>query len=347
MTVTSTTSGELNGVRPTLLDVARAAGVSAATASRVLNGFHQIRPETRRQVEGAMAELGYVRQRSARHVRPNRTGSVAFVVCEEGPRLFADPFFPRVLWGASRELSPAGIQLVLLMVRSAQEYQTSALRYLRGGHVDGALFVSMHGKHPIDLDKVSVPVVFCGCPVGTATENLCYVDADNRGGAQRAVRYLVESGRQVIATVAGPQDMKPGVDRLDGFRSVLSKVGMFDPRLVAYGDFGQASGDHAVQLLLERRPDVDAIFVASDLMAVGALRSLRRNGRRVPDDVALIGFDDSPIARQTEPALTTVHQPIEEMGSRMARELLTLIRTSTPNGKRVVLDTELIVRDSA
>jgi DNA-binding LacI/PurR family transcriptional regulator len=337
----------VGGARPTLLDVARAAGVSAATASRVINGFHQIRPETRRQVEGAIAELGYVRQRAARGVRPNRTGSIAFVVCEEGPKLFADPFFARVLWGASRELGQAGMQLVLLVVRSAQDYQASALRYLRGGHVDGALFVSMHGRHPIDLDQVSVPVVFCGCPVGTDTQNLCYIDADNRGGAERATRYLLESGRQVIATVAGPQDMKPGVDRLDGYRAALTAAGLFDRRLITYGDFGQASGDHAVHLLLERRPDVDAVFVASDLMAVGALRALRRGGRRVPDDVAVIGFDDSPIARQTEPPLTTVRQPVEEMGSRMARELLGLLRATEPNGRRVVLDTDLVLRDSA
>jgi DNA-binding LacI/PurR family transcriptional regulator len=335
-------SGEPAGDRPTLLDVARAAGVSAATASRVINGFHQIRPETRRQVEGAIAELGYVRQRAARAVRPNRTGSIALVVCEEGPKLFADPFFARVLWGASRELGQAGMQVVLLMVRSAQD-----LRYLRGGHVDGALVVSMHGRHPIDPDKVSVPLVFCGCPVGTDSENLCYVDADNRGGAESATRHLVESGRQVIATVAGPQDMKPGVDRLDGYRAALTDAGLFDRRLVAYGDFGQSSGDHAVHLLLQRRPDVDAVFVASDLMAVGVLRALRRSGRRVPDDVAVIGFDDSPIARQTEPPLTSVRQPVEQMGSRMARELLTLLRTAQPNPRRVVLDTELIVRESA
>lgn len=337
----------ISGERPTLLDVARAAGVSAATASRVLNGFHQVRPETRRQVEGAMAELGYTRLRSARGTQPDRTGSIAFVVCEEGPRLFSDPFFARVLWGASRELGPAGMQLVLLMVRSAQDYQASANRYLRGGHVDGALFVSMHGRHPIDLDGVSVPVVFGGCPAGADIEKLCYVDADNRGGAERAVRYLVESGRQVIATVAGPRDMTVGVDRLAGYRAALTAAGLFDPKLVAYGDFGQASGDHAVHLLLDRRPDLDAIFAASDLMAVGALRALRRTGRRVPDDVAVIGFDDSPIARQTDPPLTTVRQPIEEMGGTMARELLSLIRATRAHSRHVVLDTQLVVRDSA
>ena len=336
-----------SGERPTLLDVARTAGVSPATASRVLNGFHQVRPETRRQVENAMAELGYARRRSTRGAEPERTGSIAFIVCEEGARVFSDPFFARVLWGASRELAPTGMQLVLLMLRSPQDYQTTAVRYLRGGSVDGALLVSMHGRYPLDLDDVSVPVMFCGCPIGPDAENLCYVDADNRGGAERAVRYLVNSGRRVIATIAGPGDMAVGVDRLAGYRAALQDAGRFDPRLIAYGDFGQSSGDHAVQLLLNRRPDVDAIFCASDLMAAGALRALRRHGRRVPQDIAVVGFDDSPIARQTEPQLTTVRQPIEEMGGLMVRELLTLIRTSAPHRRRAVLDTRLVVRESA
>jgi DNA-binding LacI/PurR family transcriptional regulator len=332
--------------RPTLLDVARTAGVSTATASRVLNGFHHVRPETRRQVEEAMAALGYARLRSTRGAHPDRTGSIAFIVCEDGARVVSDPFFARVLRGASNELSPAGLQLLLLMVRSPEDYQSAAVRYLRRGNVDGALLASMHGRHPIDLDGISVPVVFCGCPIGTDTANLSYVDADNRGGAERAVRYLLASGRQVIATIAGPRDMTVGVDRLAGYRSALVDADRFDPRLVAYGDFSLSSGDHAAQLLLDRRPAVDAIFCASDLMAAGALRALRRGGRRVPEDVAVIGFDDSPIARQTEPQLTTVRQPIEEMGSLLARELLTLISESTGR-RRAVLDTRLIVRESA
>jgi DNA-binding LacI/PurR family transcriptional regulator len=280
-------------------------------------------------------------------VQPDRTGSIAFIVCEEGARVFSDPFFARVLRGASNELSPAGLQLLLLMVRSPEDYQSAAVRYLRRGHVDGALLASMHGRHPIDLDGISVPVMFCGCPIGADTTNLSYVDADNRGGAERAVRHLLKSGRQAIATIAGPRDMTVGVDRLAGYRSALVDADRFEPGLVAYGDFSQSSGDHATQLLLDRRPDVDAIFCASDLMAAGALRALRRGGRRVPDDVAVIGFDDSPIARQTDPQLTTVRQPIEEMGSLLARELLTLINASTAHRRRAVLDTQLVVRESA
>lgn len=334
--------------RPTLLDVAREAGVSAATASRVLNGFARVRPETRRQVETAMAALGYVRQRAVRANRPPRTASVAIIVCEEGRRLFSDPFFARIVWAANRELAAAGIQQVLLMVQSPPDYQTSAVRYLRNGHVDGAVFVSTHGRHRLRLDQVAVPVVFAGRPLmDVEPDRACYVDADNRGGAADAVRYLLTGGRSVIATIAGPPDMAPGVDRLAGYRDALDAAGVFDPGLVAYGDFGQASGEHAAYQLLDRRPGVDAIFAASDLMALGVLRALRRTGRRVPEDVAVIGFDDALIARHTEPPLTTVRQPIDEMGARTASELLTLIGGETGGPSHVILDTELVVRESA
>jgi DNA-binding LacI/PurR family transcriptional regulator len=333
---------------PTLADVARAAGVSSATASRVLNGFSRVRPETRRQVESAMAALGYERQRAARTPTQRRTRSIALVVCEENLKLFSDPYFARIVIGIGREAIAAGLQLVLLPVQSTPDCQAPAMHYLTGSHVDGALFVSMHGRSPLNLDAIDIPVVVGGRPVGAEADiPVTYVDADNRGGAARAVRHLIDSGRSVIATVAGPRDMTAGFDRLAGYRQVMADANRSDHGLVFFGDFGQASGEHATARLLERRPDVDAIFTASDLMAVGVLRALRRAGRDVPDDVAVIGFDDLAIGRHTDPPLTTVHQPIEEMGARMARELLGLIagRCAPPRG--VVLDTELVLRASA
>ncbi|HEY0494307.1 MAG TPA: LacI family DNA-binding transcriptional regulator [Kutzneria sp.] len=335
-------------VRPTLADVARVAGVSSATASRVLNGFPRVRAETRQQVESAMVALGYERQRAARTTAAPRTRSIAFVVCEEGLRLFSDPYFGRIAAGVSREVSAAGMQLVLLPVPSTRDCQEPAMNYLGGGHVDGALFVSMHGRSPLDFDRIDVPVVIGGRPVHSGgDEQFSYVDADNVGGAARAVRHLIDSGRSVIATVAGPRDMTVGLDRLAGYRRVMVDAERSDHGLVFFGDFGQASGEHAATRLLERRPDVDAIFTASDLMAVGVLRALRRTGRRVPDDVAVIGFDDLPIGRHTDPPLTTVRQPVEEMGARMARELLGLIVDGPSAPRRIVLDTELVLRASA
>lgn len=329
----------------TLADVAMSAGVSPATASRVLNGSPRVRPDTRRQVEEAMARLGYARNRAARSARPQPTGYIALVVCEEGTRLFSDPFFARILWGISQVLVPEELQLVLLMVRSANDH-LAAIRYLRSGHVDGALFVSMHGRHPFGLEHLGLPVTLVGRPF-SGGDNLSYVDADNRGGAERAVRYLIASGRTRIATVAGPRDMAPGVDRLAGYRSAVEEAGMTDPGLIGYGDFSQASGQHALCRLLDRRPGIDAVFAASDLMAAGVVRALRRTGHRVPGDVAVVGFDDSSLARHTDPPLTTMRQPVDEMGARAARELLALIARNGEEPRRVVLGTELIRRESA
>jgi len=293
-----------------------------------------------------MSALGYARQRAARLTTTQRTGSVALVVCEEVLRMFADPYFARIVAGVSRELSAAGTQLVLLGVPTTEDHRTSVVQYLKGRHVDGALVVSMHGRQPLDLGWLDIPVVFGGRPVHSWECDRCsYVDADNLGGAERATRYLIESGRTTVATVAGPQDMTAAVDRLLGYRKAMAAATRPDRGLVVFGDFGQASGEHAAARLLDRRPDVDAIFAASDLMAVGVLRALRRAGRRVPEDVAVIGFDDLPLGRRTDPPLTTVRQPIEEMGARMTRELLTMISGPT-TPRRMIVDTELVVRKS-
>jgi DNA-binding LacI/PurR family transcriptional regulator len=340
------TAVESSAVRPTLADVARTAGVSMATASRVLNGFPRVRPETRMQVESAMAALGYSRQRAARVTTSRRTESIALVVCEEVLRLFADPYLARVIAGVSKEASSAGMQLVLLAVPSTEDHQASVGQYLKGRHVDGALVVSMHGRRPLDLGWLDLPLVFGGRPVPRGEcDRFSYVDADNRGGAERATRYLIRAGRAAVATVAGPQDMTAGADRLLGYRQAMAEADRSDRGLVVFGDFGQASGEHATTRLLDRRPDIDAIFAASDLMAVGVLRALVRAGRRVPHDVAVIGFDDLPLGRRTDPPLTTVRQPIEEMGARMTRELLSMINgPATP--RRVIVDTELVIRRS-
>jgi DNA-binding LacI/PurR family transcriptional regulator len=167
------------------------------------------------------------------------------------------------------------------------------------------------------------------------------------GGAEQAVTHLVRRGRQVIATVCGPPDMVPGADRRAGWENALVDAGrQADASLVAEGDFTRAGGAAATRTLLAGRPDIDAVFVASDLMALGALDALKVVGRRVPEDVAVVGFDDSELARSAEPPLTTVRQPIERLGSEMARLLLAqLDEGAEPTG--VVLRTELVVRRSS
>jgi DNA-binding LacI/PurR family transcriptional regulator len=334
--------------RPTLADVAQAAGVSPATASRVLTGSAQVTPGTRALVEQAIASLGYVRNRAARSARPAKAGAVALVICEDTTRVFSEQYFPQILRSITAEFAPTGIQLVVLTVHAPREYRT-VVRYLRSRHVDGALVVSMHGRHPIDFGDIGIPVVLNGRPVA-GEGDVSYVDADNAGGAEAAVRYLLRAGRGQVATVAGPPDMAVGVDRLRGYRAAVAGAGPSDPSLIAYGDFSQLSAEHALGLLLDRRPGIGAIFAASDLMAVGVLRGLRKAGRRVPDDVAVIGFDDLPLAARTDPQLTTVRQPIAAMGIWMARELIVLMDgrgQTAPAASHRVLNTELVFRKSA
>jgi DNA-binding LacI/PurR family transcriptional regulator len=331
---------------PTLADVAHLAGVSSATASRVLTGSARVRPQTKDKVEQAMTRLGYVRNRAARAPASRRAGSIALVLGEETVRVFADPFFARLLRSVSRELSLADSQLVMLTLHSARDYQTVS-RYLRSGHVDGALFVSMHDRPDFDYESLGIPLALCGRPAVARGTSLSYVDADNIGGARSAVRYLLDSGRKAIATIAGPPDMAPGIDRLLGYRQALGVAGALDPGMIAYGDFSTMSGQHALLRLIDHRPGIDAVFAASDLMAAGALHALRRLGRRVPRDVAVIGFDDLPVAQQTTPQLTTVRQPVDAMGSRMVSEILAQIADPGREPSHVVLGTEVIQRGSA
>jgi DNA-binding LacI/PurR family transcriptional regulator len=335
---------------PTLADVAQLAGVSSATASRVLTGTARVRPQTRDKVEQAILRLGYVRNRAARSAASRQAGSVALVMGEETLKVFADPFFGRMLRSVSRALASADIQLVMITLHSPRDCHTVS-RYLRSGHVDGALFVSMHGRPmhgrpDFDFSSLGLPLVLCGRPV-TGGNALSYVDADNVGGACTAVSYLLDCGREAIATIAGPPDMAAGIDRLLGYRRSMAAAGSLDPGMVAYGDFSLISGQHALLRLLDHRPGIDAVFAASDLMAAGALHALRRLGRRVPDDVAVIGFDDAPSAQQTDPRLSTIRQPVDAMGVRLVRELMAQIADPDRDPAQVILDTELVLRSSA
>jgi DNA-binding LacI/PurR family transcriptional regulator len=257
--------------------------------------------------------------------------------------LFTDPFFGGIVRGVSQQLANTGQQLLLIMVQGADDH-ARVEKYLLGGHVDGVLLLSLHGADPLlaALDRASVPTVVGARPLDPRVD-LPYVDIDNRGGSRSAVKYLRDLGRREIATIAGPQDMAPGVDRLAGYRDVVGETA--DPTLVAYGDFSEASGERSMAELLEAHPSLDAVYVAADLMAAGSLRALRSAGRRIPDDVAVVGFDDVDLAQHTDPPLTTVRQPTVGMGQEMAKLLLAL--ADGPAQSPVLLPTELIIRDSA
>ncbi|MFJ4466275.1 LacI family DNA-binding transcriptional regulator [Streptomyces sp. NPDC089424] len=338
--------------RPTLEAVAARAGVSRATVSRVVNGGDGVREPLIERVRRAVDELGYVPNQAARSLVTRRHDAVAVVIAEPETRVFADPFFALQLRGISKELTAHDNQLVLLLTEGRDDHARVG-RYLAGGHVDGALVFSLHldDALPALIRRAGVPTVFGGRPDWSDDgDGAVYVDSDNRGGAREAVRHLVGLGRGRVAHIAGALDQTSAVDRLDGFRDVMADT---DPRLVAEGDFTPAGGARAMRELLERHPDLDAVFAANDLMASGALRVLREAGRRVPDDVAVVGFDDMlPLAEQTDPPLTTVRQDIEGMGRLMARLLLRRLRAGHGEPEEdsepgVVLSTTLVRRASA
>jgi DNA-binding LacI/PurR family transcriptional regulator len=315
--------------------------------SRVVNGSPKVSPAVRAQVERAVAKLGYVPNRAARSLVTRRAGSVALVVSEPHARFFSEPFFAGMVRGVSAALAETGVQLLLLIAHDLPD-RDRLERYVVGGHVDGVLLASLHGDDPLPgtLERAGVPAVLVGRPARAGPAS--YVDADNRGGARQAVDHVARRGRRRIATIAGPQNMGVGQDRLDGWRDGLRAAGLAaDDDLVEAGDFTEEGGAAAMGRLLRRpgRP-VDAVFAASDLMAAGALRALRAAGRRVPDDVAVVGFEDSAVACYTQPPLTTVRQPIEEMGRQATRLLLAKVAGEAA-GMHLILDVELVVRASA
>ncbi|MGB3685402.1 MAG: LacI family DNA-binding transcriptional regulator [Ornithinimicrobium sp.] len=340
--------------RPTLEEVAVRSGVSRATVSRVVRQERSVDPNLVRVVNKAIEDLGYVPNAAARSLMTRRSGAVALIAAESDKRVFGDPFFASIVRGASHHLSDAGVQLALSMAQSAEDL--SRLRsFLSAGAVDGAMVISEHEDLDVlgTLAAADVPLVFGGRPF-TDSPEVTYVDHENRQGGAMAARRLLDRGCTRIGTVCGPQDMSAGVDRLAGFGDVLG--GGFDKSRVEMADFTTEGAVIATAALLARHPDLDGLFVASDLMALGAIRALAGRGRTVPNDVAVVGFDDNDVAAAVVPALTTIRQRTHLQGSLMARLLLGQLGHEDdavwPDGVRrlksgsLILDVELVARES-
>lgn len=300
-------------------DIARAQGIPAATVrSRLKDGLDRMR---------AMFDAGRT------HERPDT--------------ILQAPFLANVLGGVNAARAATDVQLVLLHADSDRQ-RSRALRYLSQRRVDGVLLIAPRRGDPMRTAIIAAgsPVVVMGRPLSGPPVD--YVDADNAGGSALAVRHLVATGRRCLASVAGPLDTSAGIDRLRGFVRATRAADMPSAAdRVACGDFTEAGGRRAMTLLLERTPEIDGVFVACDLMGRGALRALREHGRKVPGDVAVVGFDDVGLASQTDPPLTTVRQPIRLLGEELVRSLLH--RLSAPRGepRPIILPTELVVRSSA
>ncbi|MEV4736491.1 MULTISPECIES: LacI family DNA-binding transcriptional regulator [unclassified Microbacterium] len=326
----------------TIEEVAAAAGVSRSTVSRVVNGSSAVSPEALAAVQDAIAALHYVPNRAARSLASRQTHTIALVVPEDTTTFFGDPFFAALVAGITGALR--GSDYLLNVLIASEDPGDKVASFVRNGGVDGALIVSHHTSDAF-IARIAevVPVVWGGRPVGRR-DGEYVVDVDNVAASRTATQHLIDTGRTRIATISGSPSMVSAADRLEGYRAALTDAGL-TPFAEESGDYTEAGGAQAARRILELGQP-DAIFVASDLMARGALTALRAAGLRVPEDIAIVGFDDSSVALSTDPQLTTIRQPMYAHGEAMAAVLLAHL-AGRETEQTTILPTELIVRDSA
>ncbi len=328
----------------TLEEIARQAGVSRSTVSRVLNKHPNVSADARERVLAVTQRLDFTPNVLARSLAGGRTNVLGLVIPMGVSTLFTDPYFAILIQGVASACNAHDYSVMLWLAEPEQERRVIQ-KILQGGLIDGVVVSSMLIDDPLIkalLDR-QMPFILVGRH--PTDQRVSYIDVDNRNSAREMVAYLLRLGYCRIATVTGPHNMIAGADRLEGYQMALRERGIVpDPALIASGDFTEAGAYTATRRLLPHEPD--AIFCASDAMAVGAMRALREAGKRVPEDIGLAGFDDIPVAARMEPPLTTVRQPIHRTGSVAAETLIDLIEEGESRPRRVILPTELVIRSS-
>jgi LacI family transcriptional regulator len=329
-------------VAGTLEEIARLSGVSRSTVSRVINDDARVSPATRARVLAVVEREGYRPNLTARRLASGRANVLGVVIPLASPEVLSDPYFSKLLHGIAVEADARDQHVMLSLAEPSFRHRIDEVA--SQGIIDGVIFSAAQAGDPFMGRLVGSGTRFVG--VGRIDDpNVSYVDIDNVASARQATAHLLRLGRRRVATVTGPLYATAAIDRLSGYREALEHYGIdFDPDLVVQGDFTEAGGRAGMQRLLEHRPD--AVFAASDRMAAGVLNELRSSGVRIPEDTALVGFDDIPLALQMEPPLTTVRQQIESLGAAAVNLLLDLIDDPSATGRRVILPSELVVRVS-
>ena len=328
----------------TLEDIAQMSGVSRSTVSRVINGDPNVNDQTRSKVQEIIQRINFQPNLAARGLAVGHTQVLGLGIPTGVGNLFTDPYFPLLIQGVSLACNAFGYSVMLWLAEPEYE-RTTIGQILYSGLVDGVIISSMLTDDPLieRLAESKRPFVTVGRH--PTNDKVNYIDVDNRAGANQAVSYLLRIGRKRIATITGPQNMIAGQDRYQGYLDALRERGISTSLdLVAEGDFTDAGGAVAMRRILSHRPD--AVFVASDAMAFAAMRIVKEAGLRIPEDIAIVGFDDIPAAALSNPPLTTVRQPIQRTGSVAAETLIDLIEHPDPQIRRVLLPTELVIRSS-
>ncbi len=328
----------------TLEDIAKMSGVSRSTVSRVINGSPNVSEQTRTKVLDLIQNIGFQQNLAARGLASGRTRVIGLVIPTGLTTIFSDPYFPLLLQGAASACYAREYSVMLWLAEPEYERKTIN-QVLYNGLIDGIIVASMLTDDPL-IDRLSEsrrPFITIGRH--PTNDRINFVDVDNRAGAHQGVSYILHTGRRRVAVINGPRNMIAGVDRYQGYQDALRERGLrLQPELVTEGEFSDLSGYLAMKRLLPQRPD--AVFVASDAMAFAAMRAIHEAGLCIPEDIAVVGFDDIPAAATSKPPLTTVRQPIVRTGAIAAEMLIDIIEHPDDQPRRIVLPTELVIRDS-
>jgi LacI family transcriptional regulator len=329
----------------TLVDIAKQAGVSRSTVSRVVNDNPNVNENVRKRIQEVIISTGYQPHPAARSLASQRSWMIGLVLPRSVSNFFIDPYFPRLTQGVAQACNQHNYTLGLFLMETNEDERRIFPRISHRGLLDGIILqtAQMEDKLTNRLLKSDFPVVVAGRPF--KTKGFSYIDVDNVEATQGAIRHLIQLGYQRIGTITGRMNSTAGIDRLEGYRKAIMEQGWeVDEGLIAEGDFSEKSGYTAMQQLLSAKPD--AVFAASDTMAIGAIRAVQESGLQVPEDIAFVGFDDLPVASQSDIKLTTVRQPIVQFGARAVETLIDLIENGIKPSRRIIMDTELVIRDS-
>ena len=330
----------------TLEDIARQAGVSRSTVSRVVNGSPNVSADVRKRVLKVIQSTGYHPNATARSLASKRSWMIGLVLPRSVSSFFLDPYFPQLTQGIAYGCNNHNYTLSLFLVGNKEDEEKIMPRISRRGLLDGILIQTTQNEDKLigHLVNSSMPSVILGRPFNI--EGASYIDVDNVSAGAIATKHLIQLGYRRIAAITGPNHNTTAFDRFEGYSKAMKAANRpLDETLISSGDdFSETSGYAAMKKLLKASPD--AVFAAADMMAIGAMRAIHEAGLRVPEDIAMVGFDDIPMSAQPNISLTTIHQPITSFGVKAVELLIDLIENGNKPARKLILGTELIVRDS-
>ena len=330
----------------TLEDIAEQAGVSRSTVSRVVNNHPNVSEDVRKRVLGVIQDTGYRPHAAARTLASQHSWTIGLILPHSVSFFFTDPYYPHLTKGIAQACNQHDYTLALFLVDTKEDEEKIFPRVARKGLLDGVVIQSGHHGDQWIIGRMidaNIPLVVAGRPF--RSDNVSYIDIDNINAAYTAVSHLVRLGRQRIGTISGPANSTVGIDRIEGYLKAITERGrVVDETLIAEGDFTEAGGYYAMQKLLPSKPD--AIFAASDVMAIGAMRAVDEASLKIPEDIAFVGFDDLPIATYSDIQLTTVRQPVVQFGICAVETLIDLIENGISQPRHIIMNTELIIRES-